>query len=114
AFDRWHEFGRWYARIGPVSPRCGSHFQQDCPWSDIDALHQHPGLEPSGGHRGTPVAQRISERLDQWFGDLGRGRGRPARPPSLARVAVEGELADDEYRRADLGRGPLVVEDAQL
>ena len=51
---------------------------------------------------------------DQRLGDLGGRGGRPARPPPLAGVAVEGELADHEHRGARVGGGALVVEDPQL
>ena len=43
------------------------------------------------------VPQRGTERLVQRLGHLGRRRRDPRRPPSLARVAIERELADHQH-----------------
>ena len=43
--------------------------------------------------------------VDQRLGDLGRGGRGPGGPAALAGVAVEGELADHQQRRAEVGGG---------
>jgi hypothetical protein len=58
-------------------------------------------------------AQLLDHRVHQGLGDGSRGGGLPGGAPALARVAVQGELADHQERRRDVGAGLLAVQDAQ-
>ena len=55
-------------------------------------------------------ADRVVRRL----ADRPGRRGLPGRPPALAGVAVQRELADHQHRCADVRGGPLVAQQAQL
>ena len=60
-----------------------------------------------------PDARNAAQNASTSGSDTGRGAARrPRGSPSLAGVGVEGELADHEYRRADVGGRALVVQHA--
>ena len=63
----------------------------------------HLGAEPAGGDRGAESAELLDDRVDERLGVLGPGGGDPARAATLGGVAVQRELADDEYLGAVLG-----------
>ena len=58
--------------------------------------------------------QTGTERLIQRLRHRARRRRGPRWPPTFAGVGVQRELAHDEHRCAEIGRGPLVGHDPQL
>src|ERR1700752_1592208 len=75
--------------------------------------HLHVGAEDALLDTGTEAAQLDARALVEGFGDLAGRSGVPRRPASLAGVAVERELADDEQRRADVRGRPLLAQQAE-
>ena len=80
----------------------------------LTSVDLHVRAEP----RSRPARRERAALRTRWSTSgsaTGAGRrGVPRRPAALARVAVQRELADHQQGRAELGGGPLAVEDPQL
>src|SRR4051795_4315795 len=99
-------------------PGCpGSDLQQQGHRSLVDRRDPHPGAEHARGHGCATAASFGDDLVDQRFGALTRSRVLPGRPPALASVGIQRELADHEQRQPQVLRraGPVVGgEDPQL
>ena len=71
--------------------------------SVVGQLHRHLGAEDPFLDVGPGLRQAGAHRLVERFGHLAGCRRLPGRPTTLARVAVQRELADHQHRRT---RGP--------
>src|SRR5690606_9116303 len=79
-----------------------SSFKDQSDRSFVHQLHVHHRAELARRHpAGQPFAHQLDETLVQRNRDLRRRRLDEAGPPALPRVAVERELADDQYTAAD-------------
>ena len=63
---------------------------------------------------GAATAEFVDQLPDQRFGLVARCGQIPGRPPALVGPRVQGELADDQQRRAGRRAGLVAVQDAQL
>jgi hypothetical protein len=118
--NRWHRVLQRYFAWSPGPPgRACSDLEQQGDRPVVHELDLHVRAEDAGGHVGPAGAERVGEGVHQRLGLLRPGRVDVGRSPSLARVAVERELADDEHRARHVGHRPVhdslvIGEDAQL
>src|SRR5688500_4234362 len=77
--------------------------QEDRDGAVVDEIHFHHGAEAAGGDLGDAGGARLGDhRLVEALGLLRLEGVDEGRAPALARVAVEGELRDDEEAAAGL------------
>src|ERR1700751_3450786 len=64
----------------------------------IDQLHRHHSLKQSRGYGDAYLLQSLTEGLVKGPSPVGRCSGDKAGPAAAARIAIEGELRDDQCR----------------
>ena len=94
-----------------TSGRC---LQQERDRPVVGQRHRHVGAEGAALDLRAEPLELPAEGLVERLGHRTRRRGGPARPPALAGVAVQRELADHEDRRTDVGGRPLLAQDPDV